>query len=156
MKTLCLILCTALFSSNALAEDNGDQVAIRECLRKWGKHPFEGKNPSYRTISTTVKVMGIGGDVNDDQKTEKAELVLVKPGVAVMSKTLYTLNNPNGWYCLKGRVAVMGKMEFDIHCTANLASSEDDVAVLGSSDQKTGGVSVLGSVRIKRMCQGSK
>lgn len=150
MKKIIFII-VAMFMCSAHANE-GDDNAIRACLAKWDKSPFSSKNPKFRTISTKVKVMGIGGDVQDNEKTEKPELILVKPGVSVMTKALYNLNNPNGWYCLKGSVSVLGKTEINIHCKAQLASSKDDLSVMGASDAKTGGISVLGSVRIKRAC----
>lgn len=152
MKKLLLLLSLAVLSSTAFADD-GDDDAIKECMRKWKNHPFNAKQLDYRTISTKVKVLGVGGDVNDSDKTSSPELILVKPGVSVMSKTVYRLENPNGWYCMKGRVSVLGKIEIDLHCKANLASSQDDLSILGASDNKSGGTSVLGSVRINRQCK---
>jgi len=138
------------FLSSAMAESDNDAF-VKQCLKKWKTHPF-GKDPEYRTIQTRVKVLGIGGDINDKEKTDKPELILVKPGVGVMTKTVYNLHNPNGWYCLKGRVSVLGKMEINVGCKAKIAASDEDIAVLGSADQKTGGVAVLGSVRFFRDC----
>ncbi|NJL24000.1 MAG: hypothetical protein HC902_01635 [Calothrix sp. SM1_5_4] len=44
--------------------------ALKACLRKWSKHPFDPKDLKYRTISPKVKVLGVGGDVNDNTPTE--------------------------------------------------------------------------------------
>jgi len=42
---------------------------------------------------------------------------LVKPAVSVMAKTVLQLKNPNGWYCLKGRTSVLGKIEIQLDTT---------------------------------------
>jgi len=150
----CMTALTFTLPRAAHAEDGDadDAQAIQSCLKKWKKHPF-GAKPAFRTLGAKVKVMGIGSDVNDVEKTSKPELVLVKTGVSVMAKTLYNLANPNGWYCLKGRVAVMGKIQIDLNCKATLATSGDDVAVMGSSDDKSGGTAVMGSVHVTRQCK---
>lgn len=140
-------LAVMLISVSASAVDED----VEACLNFWGKHPFDRKNPKYRTISAKVKVLGIGGDVKDEAKTEGPDLVLIKPTVSVMAKTKYKLLNPNGWYCMKGGVSVLGKTAIDVHCKAHLASSKDGVAVLGANDDNSGGVAVLGSVRINKI-----
>ncbi len=142
MKYLFILLLPTFLFAN-------DRTAIDACLDAWGKHPFS-KNSPYRKIKSNVKVMGIGGNVEDDKHTSKPELVLVKHSVAVMSKQKYELMNPNGWYCLKGAVAVLGKSEVRLHCKAHFASSNDGAAVAASADE--GGVAVLGKVEIKRIC----
>jgi hypothetical protein len=129
-----------------------DNTDIEACLRAWGKHPF-GKNPNYRTLKSGVKVVGIGANTKDVAITEKPELVLVKASVSVMSGQSFELMNPNGWYCIKGPVTVMGKAKITAHCKAQLANSDDGVAVLGSSDNQTGGVAVLGKIQVERTCQ---
>ena len=80
----------------------------------------------------------------------KPELVLVKPNVAVMTKNHLNLLNPNGWYCLKGQVSVLGKSEIHLHCKAKLASNRDGVSVLGATDHDSG-VTVLGKSELKRV-----
>ena len=139
------------------AADDGDLVAIRACLKNWGKHPFQGENPAFRKISAKVKVFGIGKNAEDLKATDKPELVLVKPSVAVMSKTTIKLMNPNGWYCVKGRVSVLGKSALEAHCKAHLASSSDGATVLGSNNGEEGATTVLGSSDIKRVgCEKSE
>lgn len=153
INKLVLVLVGCVFSVSTFANDPETDQVVKECLSKWEKHPFNEKDLKYRTIATKVKVMGIGGNVKDDEKSQGPELILVKPGVSVMAKTKYELMNPNGWYCLKGRVSVMGKIDITVHCKAKLASSGDGVAVLGATDDKSGGVSVLGSTRVTRRCE---
>jgi hypothetical protein len=64
-----------------------------------------------------------------------------------------TLANPNGWYCLKGKVDVMGKTEINLNCKAHLATSTDSVTVAGSDDNDTG-VTVLGKSVVNKVgCQ---
>ena len=130
---------------------NSDEDALRNCLSAWPQHPF-GKNRLHadKVFSPSVKIMGIGGrDVDDSTVTTKPELVLIKPSVNVMSKSVFRLGNPNGWYCLKSTVAVLGKAEIEMNCKSHVASNSGDVAVLGANDNKQGGVAVLGAIRLK-------
>jgi len=129
----------------------GDMDEIRSCLDHWKEHPFKEQHPKFRTLITRVKVMGIGDEVSDQTKTEKPELVLVKPNVTVMSKSVLRLLNPNGWYCLKGKVAVLGKSEIQLHCKAHMTNSSSGAVVLGSDRQGSGGVTVLGETSVTRV-----
>lgn len=145
MLKVGLLVLTAVSLSFAADAD------VDECIRLWKNSPFKKGTDDYRTISAKVKVIGIGANVEDSVKTDKPELVLVKPGVAVMSKQRFALMNPNGWYCLKGSVAVLGKSEISIHCKAHLASGGDGAAVLGDKDDSQGGVAVLGKIEVTRV-----
>ena len=75
MKFAILALCLML-SSLTLA-DEAPNTSIETCLDHWGTHPF-GKNPKYRTMSTLVKIFGIGSNPVDDDKSR---------GVTVMGST---------------------------------------------------------------------
>lgn len=145
-------MCAAAIVSTARAEDSDE---IQTCLTKWGKTPFT-RTSKFRVISARVKVMGIGKDIDDTASTNEPELVLIRPAVTVMGKTAINLGNPNGWYCLKGEVAVMGKMEINVNCKAHFASSKDGATVMGSDDQGTG-TTVMGSTRVNRVgsCAGA-
>ena len=132
----------------ALAGVEADRAAIDRCLSQWGKNPF-GKTPSYRTIGGHVRVLGGGGEVYDSESTPKPELILIKPNVTVLSKSTLRLMNTNGWYCLKGRVAVLGKTQIDIACKAKLTSSEGGAKVLAGGEEN--GTTVLGSSRVNRI-----
>ena len=146
-----IVLLSMLFAVSAYAADD-DEVA--NCLRSWGKHPFKEK-PEFRVISSKVRVMGVGSNVEDTRPTDKPELVLLKPAVSVMSKSTMDLMNPNGWYCLKGKVDVLGKTEINLHCNAHMASSTGGVAVMGSNVEEKG-VTVLGKSVINRKCEHAK
>jgi hypothetical protein len=153
--TLGLCSLITLFSLSLIAPahatEEGDLGAIRSCLAHWGKTaPFDTKSPKFRVLSAKVKVLGIGGETRDDVSTDAPDLVLIKANVNVLSKTELNLLNPNGWYCLKGQVAVLGKSEVKLHCKANLASSYDGATVMGGSDTDQG-VTVLGSSRLTRV-----
>lgn len=145
-STLVSVLPSVLASD----QDAGDIAAVRACLRNFEKHPFNAEKPTFRTMGAKVRVFGIGESTQDEKSSEKPELVLVKPNVAVLSKTELNLLNPNGWYCLKGQVAVLGKSEVYLHCKAKLASSRDGVTILGANDHD-GGVTVLGASRVVRV-----
>ena len=115
-----------------------------------GTHPF-GKNPTFKTLSTSVKVFGIGKNTADTEATSSPALVLINPGVNVMGGTTIELLNPNGWYCLRTNVNVMGGFTIKAHCKARLASASENgsgTTVMGNnSDQK--GVTVMGSTQVE-------
>lgn len=144
-------LVVFFLGSMSFLRADSDAETIYNCLKAWGKHPFpKEKRTADKVLSPSVKVLGIGGrNVEDSIDTSKPSLVLIKPSVNVLSKTTFRLVNPNGWYCLKGTVAVLGKAEFTVHCKAKVASNNGDVAVLGANDNQEGGVAVLGSIRLK-------
>jgi hypothetical protein len=144
-----IIALAALFSFSMAAAAT-DMDEIKECLRHWGKHPFAKEEPDFRTISAKVKVMGIGGEMQDVKATEKPELILLKPSVNVMSKNVISLLNPNGWYCIKGKVDVLGKTEINVHCKAHMATSNDGATVLGSNESETG-TTVLGKTVVNKV-----
>ena len=133
---------------NAMAADDSDS-GINSCLKAWGKHPF-GKNPSYRTLSTSVKVFGIGKDTSDTGETSTPSLVMVNPGVNVAGGKTVKVLNPNGWYCFRTTVSVMGGMTIQAHCKAHLATTSGDI--MGTAKDAEGkGVSVLGSIQVERV-----
>jgi hypothetical protein len=122
---------------------------ITTCLTAWGKHPFP-KNPSYKTLQVSVKVFGIGQPTIDADKTSAPALVLVQPGVNVMGGSSIDLLNPNGWYCMKTSVNVMGGMTIRAACSAKLAFTTDGTTVAGTNEDSKG-VTVLGSTRVERV-----
>jgi len=131
--------------------DPGDDKAISRCLANWNTHPFKNsKDKRYRFIETSVKVLGVGSDVVDNEATSFPQLILIKPSVKVMSNTIFKLGNPNGWYCFKSNVTVLGKSVINAHCTARIADSTNSVEVLGKNEGEKGGVTVLGKTEIKR------
>ncbi len=142
----CVTIGTAMsLSVPSLAQEVDG--AIASCLKAWGKHPF-GSNPRFRTIATSVKVFGIGQNPSDTERTNSPSLVLFNPGVNVMGGTTLELLNPNGWYCFRSNVNVMGSLTIRAHCKAHLASAHDGTTVLGSnSDNKS--VTVMGSTQIE-------
>ena len=149
--TKILLLFTLLFSSVSFASEDGDLDSLKKCLKSWGTHPFKTDDLKYRTIAPKVKVFGIGGDSNDDRETAGPDLVLIKPSVNVFTKGTMNLMNPNGWYCIKGKVAVFSKVEINLHCKANLAASSEGATVLGSNENNDG-VTVFGKSKVKRTC----
>ncbi|HEX4922833.1 MAG TPA: hypothetical protein VFV50_02070 [Bdellovibrionales bacterium] len=154
MKFAMIFFALLLSVTSSRASEQGDRDSIRACLKSWGKHPFKAESPEFRTISASVKVFGIGGKVEDDRKTDEPELVLIKPSVNVFSKGTFRLLNPNGWYCLKGKVAVFSKVEIQLHCKASLASSSDGATILASND-RSDGVTVFGKSEVKKIGCGS-
>jgi hypothetical protein len=139
-------LCTAMsMTAPVLAAEIDSSIA--SCLRAWGKTPF-GANPRYKTLSTSVKVFGIGENPSDTERTSSPSLILVDTGVNVMGRTRLSLLNPNGWYCFKSNVNVMGSLIITADCKAHLASAHDGATVIGSnSDNKS--VTVMGATRVQ-------
>lgn len=144
MVAFCMALTTPIVAS---AQEVDSSIAA--CLKAWGKHPFS-RNPSYKTLQTSVKVFGIGKGTSDSEVTSSAALVLLNPGVNVMGGSTIELLNPNGWYCLKKTVNVMGGMNIRAHCKAHLASASDGTTVMGNSNESKG-VTVMGSTHVERV-----
>ena len=145
------VLGLVLAAAPAARAQDPYHAGIQRCLANWKDHPFAAST-DYRVIEAKVGVFGIGGDVKDDTVTAKPELVYVRPAVSVMSKSDIELLNPNGWYCLEKSVAVMAKIEIELHCNAKLATTEEGVSVMGGGDS---GVNVMGATRIERVgCAG--
>ncbi len=144
---LLILSMSIVFSMPILAEEADGSIAA--CLKAWGKNPF-GNNPTYKTLGTSVKVFGIGDDPVDSDVTDSPSLVLVNPGVNVMGGSTFELLNPNGWYCLRTNVNVMGGLTIKVHCKAHLASATEGVTVLGSSSDKKS-ITVMGSTKIEQV-----
>lgn len=142
------VLCLLLSAPAAVSAQQVDS-SIAACLKAWGKHPF-GNNPTFKTLSTSVKVFGIGKSTSDTEVTSSPTLILVNPGVNVMGGTVIELLNPNGWYCLRATVNVMGGLNLRAHCRAHLASSTDGATVMGNNAENKG-VTVMGSTNVERV-----
>ena len=141
-------------AGHAQSESDPHHAGVKRCLANWSTHPFDPASTPYRVIEPRVGVFGIGGDVKDDAATAVPELVYIRPNVSVMSKTVLELLNPNGWYCLEKSVAVMAKIEIQLHCRAHLASTEEGVTVMGAGDR---GVNVMGATRVEKVgCGGGE
>lgn len=132
----------------AIAADEVDS-SVSRCLKAWGKHPF-GKNPPYKTLSTSVKVFGIGPDTVDSEQTSGPALVLVNPSVNVAGGSAIQVLNPNGWYCFRSTVNVMGGLTIKAHCKAHVATTSGDVLAVGNAAEDKG-VTVMGSTQVERV-----
>jgi hypothetical protein len=146
-KILVLLLLTTSFSTFA----ETDSAAIEKCLSKFNNHPFAKKNPKFRTIKGAVKVLGIGSDIVDSVKSDSVELILIKPSVSVIAKTVYKLHNPNGWYCMKTRINVISDTTVELDCAARFTTTSESITVIGEDTSAKGGVTVIGKSRIKRV-----
>jgi hypothetical protein len=141
---LCLLLSTLAALPASASENDG---YIDMCLKAWGKHPF-GTSPQYKTLAASVKIFGIGQDMEDLLPTKAPELVLVDTGVNIMGGSTMQLLNPNGYYCFRSNVNVMGGLTIKAHCKAHLASASDGLTVLGA-DSANKSVTVMGATRIQ-------
>ncbi len=135
----------ALLAHGSLSAEEVDG-SIASCLKAWGTHPF-GKNPQYKTLGTSVKIFGIGQNSADTELTNSPSLVLVNPDINIMGGTTTELLNPNGWYCFRSNINVMGKLSIRAHCKAHLAAASDGVTVLGSNSASKS-VTVMGSTQV--------
>ena len=151
MKTPVVAIFSLVLVASSLtptvAVANDENGAMNRCLAAWGDHPF-GKNPKYKTLSTSVKVFGIGQASGDTKATAEPALVMVNAGVNVMGGSKIELLNPNGWYCLKSNVNVMGGMKIKAHCKAHLASAVEGVTVLGNNSENKA-VTVMGKTTVE-------
>ncbi|MBT3981127.1 MAG: hypothetical protein HOE90_07220 [Bacteriovoracaceae bacterium] len=120
-------------------------------MSNWGKHPFNDQT-KFKVFSPAVKVFGIGKDISDTKATAAPSLVFVRASVSVLSATTYNLTNPNGWYCFKGKVNVLGKTTINTHCKSHLSSVSGDLAILGKGEKVGAGTTVLGKTIVKRKC----
>lgn len=148
LKISALMFALTFGAQSAMAEADAGQEAINRCLSSWGNHPF-GKDPGYDVLATSVKVFGIGENPKDKKVTDKPALILVNPAVNVMGGTTYELLNPNGWYCFKANVNVMGGLVIKADCKAHLASSSSGATVFGKSNSTEKGVTVMGSTKVQ-------
>jgi len=149
-RAIFVAIAIMLFSSTSFADD---QDSIDQCIASWGKDsPFKKGTPAAMVLGTGVKVFGIGssGNADNDKPTDKPVLVMVKPAVNVMGKSTIRVANPNGWYCFRANVTVMGKIEIEAQCTAHLGSARDDSATVGAADDTNKGVAVFGALRVTR------
>ena len=147
LKMVTLVLIFSGVTSFAADED---QPSIDACIQAWKTSPFKIGTAPHKVIEVGVKVFGIGSATSADTPTAEPSLVLVKPSVNVLGKTKLELTNPNGWYCLKSSVNVLGKLSIIADCKAHIESANGkDVNVLGANQAKNG-VTVLGTIRLEK------
>lgn len=147
----CFLVAVALAAIPTTVLGN-DQVYLDQCIASWGKSsPFKMGTPANTTLSTGVKVFGLGhANSGSDPVTKSPRLIMVHPAVNVMGKSTIRLSNPRGWYCFRSNVTVAGKMVIDAHCDAHIASAKEDGAAVGGADESGKGVAVLGALRVTR------
>lgn len=157
-RTAPLVALLAFFLALSLpmpvsARETDSSVAA--CLKAWGDNPF-GKTPQFKTLGTSVKVFGIGGDVADTGPTSSPALVLVEPSFNLLGGSTIELLNPNGWYCLRTTVSILGKVTIRAHCKAHLASTSAGVTALADNGAnrrlKDITVTSIGAISIERPC----
>jgi hypothetical protein len=149
-RAIFVAIAVMLFSSTSFADD---QDSIDQCIAQWGKDsPFKKGTAAATVLGSGVRVFGIGssGSADNDKPTDKPALIMVKPAVNVMGKSTIRLANPNGWYCFRANVTVMGKIEIEVQCTAHLGSAREDGATVGAADDTNKGVAVFGALRVTR------
>lgn len=128
-------------------------VDTQKCLSHFPEHPFKDKkNVRFRVIEPDIKIFGLGSNVADEVATDYPQFILIRPTVNVMSKTTYRLMNPNGWYCFKSKVNVMGKTVIKAACTTHITTVKGNTTVLGKSVGGKEGTTVMGKSIVERAC----
>ena len=151
LAAVLLVGLPLLVRADEPAHQRTEGDVIRSCLGTWRDNPFPADElPHYKVLGSSVSVLGVGGEVVDDEVTSEPQLVLVKPSVNVLTKGRVRLMNPNGWYCFESAVTVLAKSEIIAACDAHIASSIDGVAIAGGN-KGTDGVTVLGKAVVKRV-----
>ena len=149
-----MAFCLALSFPMAVSAREVDS-SIAACLKAWGDHPF-GKAPQFKTLETWGKVFEIGTQAADTEPTSSPSLVLIKPSFNVMGGSTIELLNPNGWYCLRTTVSIMGRVSIRAHCKAHLASTSAGSTVLGNNSQnrniKDITVTAMSGISVERPC----
>lgn len=149
-----LAFCLALSFPQPVSAREVDS-SIAACLKAWGEHPF-GETPQFKTYATSVKIFGIGTETGDTEPTNSPSLVLINPSFNIMGGSTVELLNPNGWYCLRTTVSIMGRVNIRAHCKARLAATSGGATVLGNLGEnrkiKDITVTVMSSIAIERPC----
>ncbi len=146
--------CMMLSFPMAVSARESDN-AIAACLKAWGENPF-GKTPKFKTLETSVRVFGIGSEPNDTEPTSSPSLVLINPSFNVLGGSTIELLNPNGWYCMRTTVSIMGRVSVRAKCEAHLASTSAGVTVVANNGEnrsfKDIAVTSIGSIAVERPC----
>jgi hypothetical protein len=149
-----LAFCLALSYPMVVSAREVDS-SIAACLKAWGDHPF-GKTPQFKTLETSVKVFGIGRETGDTEPTSSPSLVLINPSFNMMGGSTIELLNPNGWYCLRTTVSIMGRVSIRAHCKAHLVSTSAGATALANTSEnrniKDIAVTSMGSISVERPC----
>ncbi len=154
LRVVLLASCLALAFPVAASAKEADSP-IAACLKAWGDHPF-GKTPQFKTFATSIKLFGIGGEIADTAPTDSPSLVLIEPSFNLLGGSNIDLLNPNGWYCLRTTVSIMGRVSIRAHCKAHLAATSAGSTVLGNNSEnrmfRDLAVTSIGSVSVERPC----
>lgn len=129
LAAFCLILSFPMAVSAREADS-----AIAACLKAWGDNPF-GKSPKFKTIGTSLRVFGIGSEPNDTEPTSSNSLVLINPSVNLLGGSTIELLNPNGWYCMRTTISIVGRVRIRANCKAHLAATSAGVTVVANKDK---------------------
>lgn len=148
---MLLLLTTALAGDTRQVTDPSPSniASIEACYAEWGDHPFaDASTQEFTYIEPIIRVMGFGSAEYSDKATDAPTLYLVGLNINDLTRTTYTLNNPNGWYCFYNNVTVTARQEVHMVDGAHIADAKSHVHVLGSGDRGHGGIVVLGAVRV--------
>ncbi len=149
-----LALCLALSIPTAVSAKEIDS-SIAACLKAWGEHPF-GENPKYKTVGMSFKVFGIGSMASDTERTASPSLVLIEPSFNLLGGSTMELLNPNGWYCVRTTVSLLGSVSVRAHCKAQLAGTSAGNTAVGNNAENRNfrdlAVTSVGHLFVERPC----
>lgn len=150
LLAFCLALSVPMVVS---AQEVNSSVAA--CLKAWGNEPF-GKNPQFKTLETSATVFGVGRRAGDAKPTSSPSLVLVNPIINVMGGSTIELLNPNGWYCLRTAISVLGRLTVRVQCKAHVAMTSNGRTMQGNDVGSRGirdlSVTSVGTISVERPC----
>lgn len=150
-----LLACCLMLTIPMPAPAQEADSPIASCLKLWGNHPFR-KNSQFKTLGTSLKVFGVGNSIGDTEPTSSPSLVLIEPIFNVMGESTIELLNPNGWYCMRTAVSLMGMVTIRAHCKARLAATSDGKTVQGDNAENRSlrdlTVTMMGGVSVERPC----
>ena len=155
-KNIAIAVISALCLAPALpASASESDSAIAACLKAWGEHPF-GANPQFKTLGMSFKLFGLGSSPADTERTDAPSLVLIEPSFNLAGESTVALLNPNGWYCMRTTVSVLGVETIRAHCKARLATTSSGSTAqannMGSRSFRDLAVTAIGRVDVERPC----
>lgn len=149
-----LVTCLALSFPTAVSAKEVDS-SIAACLKAWGDHPF-GEAPQFKSLEGSLTAFGIGRKAGDREPTSAPSLVLIEPSFNVMGGSTIELLNPNGWYCMRTMLSIVGTLSVRAHCKARLAATSAGSTAVGNNIEnrniKDLAVTSIGTVEVERPC----
>jgi hypothetical protein len=149
-----LATCLTLSYPTVVSAKEADSP-IPACLKAWRDHPF-GEAPQFKSLEGSLTVFGVGRKTGDTEPTSTPSLVLIEPSFNAMGGSTIELLNPNGWYCMRTMLSIMGTLSIRAHCKARLAATSAGSTAVGNNTEnrniKDLAVTSIGTVAVERPC----